>query len=167
MTGKNIKTCKTADKFISPNLPRQMTAYGHHSSFMRLQSSDEEDTEENPNEEIFERTKEGYLLRKITIANNSTENKLVVLKVGSNACNLHVPKSPMSVEIKGESNTSFTLIKKNVEEDFGELEIDMKVLGVATRSGYWPRQLLTEVEQKVEDDNKASSDEEDDSDAWH
>ena len=41
LTGKNIKTCKKADKFISPNLPRQMTAYGHHSSFMRLQSSDE------------------------------------------------------------------------------------------------------------------------------
>ena len=43
----------------------------------------------------------------------------------------------------------------------------MKVLGIATRSGYWPRQLLTEVEQKVEDDNQASSDEEDESDNWH
>ena len=43
----------------------------------------------------------------------------------------------------------------------------MKVLGMATRSGYWPRQILTEVAQKSEDDNKLSSDEEDDTDAWH
>ena len=147
-----------------------MTTYGHghHSNFMRLQSSDEEENEENPSEAIFEQAKEGELLRKITITNNSTDSMLVVLNVGANDCNLHVPSSPMSAEIKPESSTSFTLIKKNVDADFGELKIDMKVLGIATRSGYWPRQILTEVEQKVEDDNnKVSSDEEDDSDTWH
>lgn len=167
LTGKNIKQIKTADKFISPNLPRQVTAYGHHNNFMRLQSSDEEETEENPNEAIFEKTKEAWLLRKITITNHSAESAQAVLKVGANECNLHVPKSPMSAEIKGESSTSFTLIKKNIAEDFGELEIELKNLGVPTRTGYWPRQLLTEVEQRVEDDNKVSSDEEDDTDAWH
>lgn len=135
---------------------------------MRLQSSDEEENEENPNEAIFEKTQEAFLLRKITITNNSTNNMLVVLKVGSAECNLNVPNSPMSLEIKAESNTSFTLIKKNIEGEFGNLEIELKALGIATRPGYWPRQIITEVEQKVEDDNnKASSDEEDETDNWH
>ena len=160
LIGKNIKTCKAADRFVSPNLPRQVTAYGHHNSLMKLQSSDEEDTEENPNEAVFDKTQEGLLLRKIKIMNNSTDNMLVVLKVGAEDCNLHVPKSPMSAEIKAESFETFTLIKKDIGAEFGQLEIKLSVLGTATRSGYWPRQILTEGEPKVEDDdNKASSDE--------
>ena len=39
----------------------------------------------------------------------------------------------------------------------GELKVLVKVLGKATKSNYWPRQIITEVNQKVEDD-KVSSD---------
>ena len=94
---------------------------------------------------------------------------LVVIKVNSEVCNLNVPKIPMSMEIRAEADTSFTLIKQKIDEEFGELNMELKVLGLATRPGYWPKQIITQVEQKVEDDNnkESSDDEEDDTDTWH
>jgi hypothetical protein len=66
-----------------------------------------------------------------------------------NQCNLHVPSSPLSVQIDSNSKSSLILIKKDLEADYGELNITFNILGKATNSGYMPRQIITEVDQKV------------------
>jgi hypothetical protein len=46
-----------------------------------------------------------------------------------------------------------TLKKQRIDEPFGEYTLELKVLGAATKEGYWPRQLITEIpQQKAEDD---------------
>lgn len=82
-------------------------------------------------------------------------------------CNIHLPTGPLSVELVADSSHNYTLIKKDVTKDFGELKIDIKVLGKATRPGYWPRQFITEIEQKQEDDKVSSDEEEDSTEAYY
>lgn len=74
-----------------------------------------------------------------------------------NECNLHVPISPLSVQIQSQSKSSLILIKKNINEDYGDLNIVFNILGKATSAGYMPRQIITEVDQKVESKKENSS----------
>lgn len=54
-----------------------------------------------------------------------------------------------------------------MEKDVGELKIDVKILGKATKAGYWPRQIITEAaNQRVEDD-KQSSEDDDNTEGWN
>ena len=77
-----------------------------------------------------------------------------------NECNLHVPFSPLSVQIESNSKTSLILMKRDIEKDYGELNITFNILGKATTSGYMPRQIITEVDQKVEYTKVNNSDDE-------
>lgn len=52
-------------------------------------------------------------------------------------------------------------MKKDIEADYGELNITFNILGDATASGYLPRQIITEVDQKVEYNKVNNSDDED------
>lgn len=74
-------------------------------------------------------------------------------------CNLHIPISPISVQIESISGNSLVLMKEDFEKDFGELNITFNILGKATSAGYMPRQIITEVDQKVECVKAANSDE--------
>lgn len=56
-------------------------------------------------------------------------------------------------------------MKKDLDKDYGELNITFNILGKATTSGYMPRQIITEVDQKVEYSKVENSDEEDDEDS--
>jgi len=51
-----------------------------------------------------------------------------------------------------------TLKKRRVDEPFGEYTLELKVLGAATKEGYWPRQLITEIPQQRPDEDKDNSD---------
>lgn len=54
-----------------------------------------------------------------------------------------------------------TLKKHNVEEAFEDFKLELKMLGAATKEGYWPRQLITEVpQQQSQEEDKDSSDNE-------
>lgn len=66
----------------------------------------------------------------------------------------------MSVQIESNSKTSLILIKKDIDQDYGELNITFNILGKATNSGYLPRQIITEVEQKIEYTKASNSDDE-------
>ena len=56
-----------------------------------------------------------------------------------------------------------TLKKIRVDEPFGEFSLELKMLGAATKEGYWPRQLITEVPQpppqQAEEDRDSSDNE--------
>lgn len=80
----------------------------------------------------------------------------------TNQCNLHVPGSPMSVQIDSKLSQSIVLIKKNLDEDYGQLNIVFNILGMATTSGYMPRQIITEVDQKAEYNKVNNSDDDED-----
>ena len=43
-----------------------------------------------------------------------------------------------------------TLKKNRVDENFEAFSLELKMLGAATKEGYWPRQLITEVPQQKE-----------------
>jgi hypothetical protein len=62
--------------------------------------------------------------------------------------------------MKGESVFVLTLKKHRADEDFGEFTLELKMLGAATKEGYWPRQLITEVPQQRSEDDRDSSDNE-------
>lgn len=64
------------------------------------------------------------------------------------------------MQIESNSRSSLILIKKDLNQDYGELNIVFNILGKATDSGYMPRQIITEVDQKVEYSKVNSSDEE-------
>jgi hypothetical protein len=53
-----------------------------------------------------------------------------------------------------------TLKKQRIDESFGEYIVELKVLGAATKEGYWPRQLITEIPQQRVDEDKEGSDNE-------
>jgi len=53
-----------------------------------------------------------------------------------------------------------TLKKNRIDEPFGEYNVELKVLGAATKEGYWPRQLITEIPQQRVDEDKEGSDNE-------
>lgn len=76
-------------------------------------------------------------------------------------CNLHLPIGPLSVQIESTSKSSLVLIKKDLEKDYGNFDIVFNILDKATTSGYMPRQIITEVDQKIEYHKVTSSDDED------
>ena len=153
---------KSSDNFVNKNLPKPISTYGHgHSSFMihdRIHSSDEEENEDDKiDETVFDKANKGWILRKVILINESNDDTRLVVKFEGEECNLHLPTGSISCEIRSGSGANFTFMKKKVDEEMGELKVLVKVLGKATKSNYWPRQIITEVNQKVEDD-KVSSD---------
>lgn len=52
-----------------------------------------------------------------------------------------------SFEMKEESNFIITLKKHQADEPLEDFKLELKMLGQATKEGYWPRQLITEVPQ--------------------
>ena len=126
------------------------TSYGSSSylSIDRNQSSDEEETQEkgvNP----FLKAFNGKLLRKIVIKNLTYESLLIVARIKSPAPGVNFSPSnfELSFELKGNGTHSITLAKNNVEEPFGSYVLELKTLGPATQEGYWPRQIITSVEE--------------------
>jgi len=51
----------------------------------------------------------------------------------------------------------FTLKKHRIDEPFGEFTLELKVLGAATKDGFWPRQVITEIPQQRPEENKDDS----------
>ena len=154
--------------FVKKNLPKPISSYGHSSFMMhdRINSSDEEENEDEKIEEsVFERSSEGWALRKVIFINESNDNFRIVVKFEGENSNLHLPQGLISCEIRAGSGQNFTFIKRDVEKEIGELKVFVRILGKATKSGYWPRQLITEASQKIEDD-KPSSDEDDSTEVW-
>lgn len=70
--------------------------------------------------------------------------------------------------MKGESVFVITLKKHLVDEPFSAFSLELRMLGAATKEGYWPRQLITEVLQAPSEEDRDSSDNEQESsaDVW-
>jgi len=41
-----------------------------------------------------------------------------------------------------------TIVKKDISKPFGNINVSMKVLGKATKEGFWPRQIITPSEEE-------------------
>lgn len=144
---KVLKKCKTATNFIYPNMPEKMSVYSHsriNNSYMKLHSSEEEEqVDNNPCDSYFEDEKEGYLLKKICINNISNKDLVIVISIKEKEnCNVNVPTTPMRLEIKNDSICNFTLIKKDIEKDYGEMEVKIEVVGKFSH-GYYPSIIIT------------------------
>jgi hypothetical protein len=87
------------------------------------------------------------LLRKIVIKNLTYDSLLLVARLKStNPDPNFTPNNfELSFDIKGASSFVLTLQKKRVEEVFEEYSLELITLGQATREGYWPRQIISEV----------------------
>lgn len=87
------------------------------------------------------------MLRKIVIKNLTYDNILLVarLKTASPEPNFTPANFEVSFEVKGGSSYNLTIQKRRVEEPFGEYTLELTTLGHATREGYWPRQIISEV----------------------
>lgn len=123
--------------------------------------SDEEEPQDKPQNNPFSKSFEGVLFRKIVIKNLSSDNLLMVASIKSTIPepNFEPANVELSFEVKSESNFVITLKKHNVEENFEDFKLELKMLGAATKEGYWPRQLITEVpQQKNQEEDKDSSD---------
>lgn len=145
---KNIKNFEGSDNF------RPKAAYSsHHQTFLPIDkgihSSDEDDNEQKPLANPFERKMEGVLFRKCMLKNLSSENLLLTFRVVEEGdSNALVPQSPISLDIRSDSSTTISLYKKDISKDFGNLKYEIRILGKATREGYWPRQIITPVPEE-------------------
>lgn len=133
----------------------------------RSYSSDEEEPQQKPNP--FDKTQKLVLFRKIVLRNLSYDNLVVVAELRSASpqpnytpCNLE-----MSFDVKGESTYTLTVAKIDAEEEFGECQLEVKSVTRAAREGYWPRQIITVVEEREEDrENSDNEMEESSSNTW-
>jgi hypothetical protein len=95
---------------------------------------------------------------------------LVVAKIRSPGPtpNFEPANVELSFEIKAESMFVLTLKKLQPEEPIGEYTLELKALGHATREGYWPRQIITEVPEERNEDDRDNSDneQEESSNTW-
>ncbi len=125
-------------------------------------SDDEEPQEKRPNNP-FDKAIKGKLLRKIVIKNLTYDSLLLVarLKSPNPEPNFMPTNFEISFEIKGGGSYVLSLQKKRVDEPFGEYSLELATLGQATREGYWPRQIISEVgENEREDEEEGSEDSE-------
>ncbi len=169
LTVKAMKKLKNNQDFM----PKPSTSYGLTTFMSKNRYRDSSDEEQNNDGEntlqtTFDSASNVWLFRKIVLRNQSNESILAVLtlKPGQN-CNLLLPKSPLSLDVRSESVNSVILIKKDPTKDYGDIEIQVKTLGKSTRPGYWPRQILTPAEAKpdtspTKEDRKNSDDEDSD-----
>lgn len=146
MNKKNIKNFAGSEDFRV----KLTTSYGG-SGFLGMdrsnQSSDDEEPQEKKTYNPFEKAFRGRLLRKIVIKNLTYDNLLLVarLKSANPEPNFNPTNFEVSFEVKGGSSYVITLQKKRVDEPFGEYSLELITLGQATREGYWPRQIISEV----------------------
>ena len=99
LTNKNIKSFKNSDNFVNKFLPKAMSSHSHSFSMMhdRINSSDEEDNEdEKLDEKIFDKSTEGWILRKILFINESSDHIRLVIKFDGPDSNLHLPEGLIS-----------------------------------------------------------------------
>ena len=110
-------------------------------------SSDDEEKSDKPSVNPFDKVFEGILFKKIVVKNLSGDNLLLVatLKSATPEPNFSPSNFETSFEVKGESSYVLTLKKHRVDEPFGEFSLELKMVGMATKEGYWPKQLITEV----------------------
>ena len=124
-------------------------------------SSDDEEPQEKRLNNPFDKAIKGKLLRKIVIKNMTYDSLLLVarLKSPNPEPNFMPTNFEISFEIKGGGSYAITLQKKRVDEPFGEYSLELATLGQATREGYWPRQIISEVgENEHEDEEEGSED---------
>ena len=53
-----------------------------------------------------------------------------------------------------------------MELPFGAFKLELVTLGRATREGYWPRQILTELGEEREEDRDSSDEQEESGGTW-
>lgn len=91
------------------------------------------------------------------IKNKTRDNLLVVLTPPDTPdVNVFLSKSEVSFEIKGDSFFPLTLQKKDIEKSLGQLTLEFRVIGKATRAGLYPKQIITPIaeDRKQEEDNE-------------
>jgi hypothetical protein len=143
---KNVKNFPGSEDFRVKITP----SYGG-SGFLSMdrsnQSSDDEEPQEKKPNNPFDKAIKGKLLRKILIKNMTYDSLLLVarLKSANPDPNFMPTNFEVSFEVKGGGNYVLTLQKKRVDEPFGEYSLELTTLGQATREGYWPRQIISEV----------------------
>lgn len=118
------------------------------------QSSDDEEPQQKKANNPFDKVIKGKLLRKIAIKNLSYDNLLLVarLKSPNPEPNFLPTNFQVSFEVKGGNTHVITLQKKRVDQPFGEYSLQLTTLGQATREGYWPRQIISEVGENEHED---------------
>lgn len=72
-----------------------------------------------------------------------------------------VPSGPICIQIRSNSKKVYTFIKKDLASDFGVIKVSLSNIFTVKNLNYFPRQILTNVEQKMEFNKIMSSDEED------
>jgi hypothetical protein len=104
---------------------------------------------DKPANNPFDKVIEAVFFKRILIKNLSSENILMVATIKSPVLepNFAPVNLETSFEVKGESTFALTLKKHRADEPFGEFTLELKMLGAATKEGYWPRQLISEVPQ--------------------
>lgn len=85
---------------------------------------------------------------------------VATLKANSPEPNFSPANLETSFEVKGESFFAITLKKHRIEDNFDDFTMELKMLGAATKEGYWPRQLITEVPQLQGEEEQENSDNE-------
>lgn len=147
MNKKNIKNFEGSDNF------KVKASYYSQSTFLPLDkglhSSDDEDNEKKVQNNPFDKKFTGVLFRKCIIKNLSDENLLVAFKVTEEGeKNTLIPESAISFDVRSDSMMVISLSKKDLSKDFGQLKYQVVILGKAMREGYWPRQIITPVEEE-------------------
>lgn len=72
-----------------------------------------------------------------------------------------VPSGPICIQIRSHSKKVYTFIKRDLTSDFGVIKVSLSNILTVQNLNYFPRQILTNVEQKMEFNKIMSSDEED------
>jgi hypothetical protein len=80
--------------------------------------------------------------------------------------NFKLCKSEISFEIRGDSIFPITLKKIRLDEPFGDISLEIKILSKATREGYWPKQIITAVEDEKLIEDQEGSDGERETNTW-
>jgi hypothetical protein len=76
------------------------------------------------------------------------------LKSASPEPNFAPTNFEVSFDVKGGNHYVLTIQKKRVDEPFGEYTLELTTLGQATREGYWPRQIISEVGENEHEDEE-------------